>query len=470
MSEDLAFAGAARQAEMVRAGEVSPTELLELHLERIERLDPQLNAFRTVRAERARAEARRVEERLGAGEEMPLAGVPVAIKDTDDVEGELTTHGTAAFDGIAAADGEMTRRLRAAGAVVAGKTNLPELAICGFTESKTFGVTRNPWDVSRSPGGSSGGSAAAVAAGLIPLASASDGAGSIRIPAAFNGVFGLKPQRGRISLSPAREHWHGLSVLGCEARSVGDAALFLDVTHGPVPGDPPAPPPPSQPFRECAESKPARLRIAVSTKPVRALAPPRVTDEVKAAVHDVAGLLCSLGHDVRERDPDYGLSLPNNFTPRYLRGILEEVEKADHPERLEDRTRGFARMGSLIADFALRRARRGEASDARRVLSIFDECDVLLTPVTGELPIEVERWKDAGALRTLIGMSRTYPFCAAWNHLGNPAASVPAGMSSGGLPLAVQLVGRPNDEATLISLAAEIEAERPWAERRPPFS
>ncbi|HSR94305.1 MAG TPA: amidase family protein, partial [Solirubrobacterales bacterium] len=215
MSDEIAFAGAARQAEMVRAGEVSPTELVQLCLDRIERLDPQLNSFRVVLAERALLEAAQAEARLKGGDQRPLLGVPIALKDNHDLAGDLTTNGTDAFPDPAPADCEMVRRLREAGAIVVGKTHLPELAICGFTESATWGVTRNPWDPQRSPGGSSGGSAAAVAAGLVPIASASDGGGSIRIPASSCGLFGLKPQRGRVSLAPMIEHWNGLSVAGC---------------------------------------------------------------------------------------------------------------------------------------------------------------------------------------------------------------------------------------------------------------
>jgi amidase len=235
--EELAFSGAARQAELVRQKEVSPRELVQLYLDRIARLDGQLNAFRTVIGERALAEAEQAEARLAAGEERPLLGVPVAIKDGQDVAGELTTHGTGAYGPPARADAEIVRRLRAAGAIVIGKTLLPELAIFGCTESATWGVTRNPWNLDRTPGGSSGGSAAAVAAGLVSVASASDGAGSIRIPASYCGLFGLKPQRGRVSLMPLPEHWYGLSVAGCLSRRVLDSALFLDVVSGPAAGD-----------------------------------------------------------------------------------------------------------------------------------------------------------------------------------------------------------------------------------------
>ena len=465
---DVAFAGIVRQAEMVRRGDVTPTELVDLYLERIERFDPDLNSYRIVLAERARADAKQVEERLaaGEGERMDLAGVPIAIKDTEHLAGEITTWGTAGFDEPAAADGEMVRRLREAGAVVLGKTNLPELAICGFTETEAWGITRNPWDTDHTPGGSSGGSGAAVAAGLCAGASGSDGAGSIRIPAALCGLFGLKPQRDRISLAPFREHWHGLSVAGSLSRSVADTALWLDVCHGGVAGGPPAP---EQTFSRAARANPGPLRIAYSTKPPRAIAPPIVSDKVKAAVETTADLLRSLGHTVEAHDPDWGL-VGNNLTPRYLNGITVEYERVPHPERLERRTAQFARLGRLSGGRIVRNARRGEARDARRILSIFERCDVLMTPVTGQTAVAVGRWAGQGALRTVLGMSRVYPFCVPWNHLGNPAASVPAGFTPGGNPLAVQLIGRPNDEATLLSLAAQIESERPWADRLPPLS
>ena len=210
--DELAFAGVVRQAELIRRGEVSSRELVELYLARIERLDPELNAFRTVMAERALADAGQADARRGAGDDRPLLGVPIAVKDTEDVAGETTAMGTAAHGGRAERDNDFVSRLRAAGAVIIGKTNLPELAIMGATEGPAFGVTRNPWNTDRTPGGSSGGSGAAVAAGLCAAATASDGAGSIRIPASCCGLVGLKPQRDRISLAPLDEHWYGLSV------------------------------------------------------------------------------------------------------------------------------------------------------------------------------------------------------------------------------------------------------------------
>jgi amidase len=465
---DIAFAGAARQAEMVRAGEISPTELVRLHLERIERLDPRLNSFRVVLAERALLEAEQAEARLKGGDERPLLGVPIALKDSTDLAGELTTLGTDGFTEPATADSEMVRRLREAGAIVVGKTLLPELAICGFTESATFGVTRNPWNEQRTPAGSSGGSAAAVAAGLVPIASASDGAGSIRIPAASCGLFGLKPQRGRISLAPHREHWNGLSVDGCVSRSVIDTALWLDVTSGGS-EEPGAPAPPDRPFVEAAKTPPGKLRIAYSTLPPRAAAPPTVSDVVKNAVTETADLLRSLGHETAQQDPAWGM-IGNNSVPRYLRGAAEDVANVPHPERLERRTRGFGRLGRLIPDKVFEQARRGVEADAARVNAIFDSHDVLMTPVMGGTALPVRRWEGRGALFTVLGMSRFYPYCIPWNHLGNPSMAVPAGFAADGMPLSVQIVGRPGDEATLLSLAAQLEAERPWADARPPIS
>ncbi len=468
MSDDLAFAGAAKQAEMVRAGEVSPTELVQLYLDRIARLDPELNAFRKVFAEKALLEAQQAEARLKAGEERPLLGVPVAIKDESAIAGEVTGFGTDAFTEPATEDCEMVRRLREAGAIVIGLTLLPELAICGFTESATYGVTRNPWDFQRSPAGSSGGSAAAVASGMVPIASAGDGGGSIRLPAASCGLFGLKPSRGRISFAPGLEYWNGLAVNGCLSRSVLDTALYLDITSGGS-KEPGAPPPPERPFVESAQTPPGKLRVAYSTLAPRAAAPPTVDRIVKDAVADAAELMRSLGHEVAEQDPDWG-GIGNNITPRFLRGVSETVDDVPHPERLESRTRGFGRLGRRLPDFLFERALRGRDADAARINALFDSHDVLITPVMGGTAIPIRRWEGKNAIRTVIGMSRFYPYCVPWNHLGNPAMSVPMGFAADGLPLAVQIIGRPGDESTLLSLAGQLEAERPWAGKHPPIS
>jgi amidase len=467
VDEQLAFAGSARLAELLREREVSSRELTELYLERIQRLDPKLNSYCLVLNEEALTQAGEADRRIGAGEMAPMLGVPIAIKDVEDVAGLPTRHGTRAFAGVAVEDSPMVAHLRKAGAVFLGKTNLPELAIFGFTESETWGVTRNPWDSDRTPSGSSGGSAAATAAGLCAAASASDGAGSIRNPAGFCGLFGLKPQRGRIPFDPAN-HWRGLSVTGCVSRTVLDTAIWIDATMA-AGGEPGAPPPSERPYAEAATSLPGKLRVALSTKPVRAIAPPIVTDEVKRGVSDAGEVLRSLGHDVRGHDPAYGLA-GNNIVPRYLGGIHEDVEAVPHPERLEARTRSLGRLGGLYPSAVVRAASRAAARDARRINAIFDRFDVLVTPVVGEVAFRVRRWEGKGALRTLLGMSRSFCFAPVWNHTGQPAAAVPIGFTDEGLPRSVQIVAPPNREDLLISLAAQIEAERPWAGRRPPVS
>src|SRR5436309_4455512 len=299
---ELAFAGIARQAELIAAGEVSSRELVEVYLERIARLDGAFNAFRVVFAERARLEATQADARRGAGGGRPLLGVPIGVKDDIDVAGELTAWGTNAIDVPAPADAEVVRRLREAGALIIGKTNVPELTQWPFTESATFGATRNPWDLQRAPGGSSGGSAAAVAAGLVGAALGSDGAGSIRIPAAWCGLFGLKPQRGRVSLAPRPRAWHGLSVNGVLTRSVADTALFLDVASGAIDIDEDRAPPPSVSFSQATATAPGRLRIAYSKRfPPGVLA--RLHDDARRALEDTVELLGSLGHEPGERGP-----------------------------------------------------------------------------------------------------------------------------------------------------------------------
>jgi amidase len=278
----------------------------------------------------------------------------------------------------------------------------------------------------------------------------------------------LKPSRGRVSLAPETEGWTGLAVLGCVSRTVLDTALWLDVVSGGS-SEPEAPPPPDRPFVESAKTAPGKLRVAWSTKPPRAAAPPSVSEDVKTATRETADLLATLGHEVSQRDPDWA-SIGNNITPRFLRGVSQTVDEVPLPERLERRTRGFGRLGRRLPDGICERAMRGVEADRRRVNAIFDHCDVLVMPVMGGAALPIRRWEGQGALRTVLGMSRFYPYCIPWNHLGNPAMAVPAGFDGDGMPLSVQVVARPGDESTLLSLAAQLEAERPWADARPPVS
>ncbi len=464
---DLAYAGITRQAQLIAAGELSARDLLEVYLERIHRLDGQLNAFRVVFAERARLEAEQADARRAAGEreqierERPLLGVPIAIKEDADVAGELTTFGTRAVEEPAREDSEVVRRLRAAGAIVIGKTNVPELTLWPFSETPTFGAVRNPCNAQYTPGGSSGGSGAAVAAGLVGAALGSDGLGSIRIPSSFCGLFGVKPQRDRISPAPHRSDaangWYGLAVYGPLARSVVDAALFLDATA--------QTPPAEGSFRDAAAREPGRLRIAMSTKPIL---PQPVDAQVIDATRRTAELLRSLGHEVVERDPDYPPWLGPHLLARYLRGASGMAQELGDVGRMERRSRQIVALGRLVGEAGITRAMASESALQTRLGRLFEDCDALLTPTLARPALPIGAFESRGAVWTMNGCSRIVPFLGVWNATGQPAVSLPAGSTPEGVPIGVQLVGRPYDEATLLSLSAQIEAARPWAEQRPP--
>jgi amidase len=461
---DLAFAGVERQGELMRAGEVSARELVEIYLERIARLEPQLNAFRIVFADRALAEARQADARRGAGDERPLLGIAIAIKDDCDVAGELTCRGTNAVDAPAGADCEVVRRLRIAGAVLIGKTNVPELEIVPFTESPTFGVTRNPWDPQRTSGGSSGGSATAVAAGLCAAAIGSDGAGSIRIPAAATGLFGLKPQRGRVPSAPKVEPWHGMATWGALARRVGDAARVYDVIAD---GRPALDGGVS--FGAAASREPGRLRVAIA--PASPLPGVQADAEQLGALQSTADVLRDLGHEILEGEIDFPPAVIASVAARYLRGIHEEARSLPHPERLSRRTKGYARMGALIAPPLVERAKAAAAGDAVRMNSIFGlGVDVVVTPMFTRRPPHVLRYEGRPAWWTLNGSARLVPWCGPYNHTGQPAAAVPAGFAADGFPLAVQLVAPPGGEAVLLSLAAQLERACDWPAHVPPLA
>src|SRR3954471_14358605 len=371
LDADLAFTGVASQADLVRRGEVSSRELVELSLRRIAALDPELNAFVAVYADRALAEADAADRRRGAGDDAPLPGVPFAVKDEMDIAGEVTSRGTRAVATRAPADAEVVRRLHAAGAVIVGKTTMPELGLWPFTESLTWGVTRNPWDLERTPGGSSGGSAAAVAAGLVPAALGVDGAGSIRIPAACCGLFGLKPKRDRVPRTPHDRDGSHWICFGALTRTVRDTALMLDVLADPDGGGA---------WTDAVHTTPGPLRIGVSTA-FPAGTRGRLSTDVAAALHDTAVLLSSLGHEVFEAETGFTARDVPTTLGLLFRGVREFVGEVEQPHRLERRTRAFARPGALVSDALRDRLLRAEQAMVARVLKRFEQFDVLLMPV-----------------------------------------------------------------------------------------
>jgi amidase len=456
----------AGQAELLAAGKIGAVELLESTLTRIEASQASLNAFRLLSPGAARAEAREAERRLGGGERLPLLGVPIAIKDDMDLAGEPTSFGCAGEFEPCREDGEVARRLRAAGAVIVGKTNTPEIGQWPFTEGPAFGATRNPWSPQHSPGGSSGGSAAAVAAGLLPAAVGSDGAGSVRIPAAWTHLVGLKPQRGRVSTWPDPESFNGLTSYGPLARSVGDAALLLDVLAGNVAGDLHTPPTPSEPFAAAASREPGRLRIALALNVPFSGSPARLDPAVRDAVEAVAVDLEGLGHGVEQVEVPYGLAPGASIMPRSMVGIGEWAGRAPDISQLDPRTHHAARLGRVLRPL-LGAAHLAEKFAAWRVGGVFRRFDVILTPTTAQPPLPIGACEGLSSWDTDKRIVAACPYAWPWNILGWPGLNVPAGFTPGGLPLGAQLLGPANSEALLLSLGAQLEAERRWHERRP---
>jgi amidase len=455
--------GLAEQAAAVAAGEISAKDLVEHSLEQIARHES-LGAFRVVRHEAARAEAQEADRRIAAGERLPLLGVPVAIKDDTDLAGETTPFAVLGDHLPAAADAEVVRRLRAAGAVIVGKTTTCEIGLWPFSESPGFGCARNPWNVEHTPGGSSGGSAAAVAAGMVAAAVGSDGAGSIRIPAAWTGLVGIKPQRGRVSGFPQRDPFYGITVWGPLARTVGDAALLLDVLSGSHPEDAYQLDPPLTPFAEAARRDPGRLRVAVSFRTAWGV-PGKVDPQIRQAVERLARRLTELGHKVFPADPDYG-PVALGLVPRGTAGVADWLD-ALPGARPERRTELEARLGRVAGRRLLPLARRMDPWLRRRAGRIFQIADVVLTPTTAQPPLRVNALDGKGWRRTQSASAAACPYAWPWNVLGWPGLSVPAGLTREGLPIGAQLLGHDSGEATLISLAAQLEAAEGWATRRP---
>ena len=457
--------GLGEQARQLRSGEASSTALVAAALKRARETQDALNAFRVICEEEALADAAEADRRLGEGDEAPLLGVPVAIKDDVDLTGHTTPFGCGGGR-PAVRDAEAVRRVREAGAIVIGKTHAPEVGQWHFTETPLHGATRNPWNTDHTPGGSSGGAAAAVAAGVVAAAIGSDGAGSIRIPAAWTGLVGLKPQRGRVSTWPDPEAFNGLSCYGPLARSAGDAALLLDAARGNVPADLHKPPPPGEPFVEAAAREPGHLRIAISFATPFGV-PDKVDDEHRAAIEAFAERLGELGHEIVRTDPDYGLVGPA-IVPRGMSGVADWLDAhGEDRGSLEPRTRVHARIGSALRGVPHRLSRAAEPGLRRRAGRVFERCDVVLTPVTAKPPPRIGALEGKGYWATSTTASATCPFAFAWNVVGWPAISVPAGLTSNGLPIGAQLLGRENDETTLLSLAGQVErAEGGWPQLR----
>lgn len=464
----ISTAGLCEQVDALRTGATSAVELVERSLSDIERTQPTLNAFRVVCTDSALAEAELADERLERGERGALLGVPIAIKDDVDLAGHPTRFGCAGEFPPAGADCELVHRLRAAGAVIVGKTNTPEVGLYPFTEGDAFGATRNPWSLAHTPGGSSGGSAAAVAAGIVAAAVGSDGAGSVRIPAAWCNLVGVKPQRGRISGWPDAEMFNGLTCLGPLTRTAADAALMLDVLSGAHPGDRHRPARHPLPYPEAVEREPGRLRIAVSLRHPYSAAPVELDPEIRAATLRIAGVLEGLGHERVEAAPRYGL-MGLGLVARGESGVHQWVSgHVSDRSQLDRRTRETAQFGRVLAKTLLPVARRVEPRIRRRVGSAFATADVLIVPTTASRPLPIGAARGMNSRRTQRLIAGACPYAWPWNVLGWPAVSVPAGLTADGLPVGVQLLGPASSEPLLLSLAAQLERAERWQERIAP--
>ncbi|WP_406262602.1 amidase family protein [Streptomyces chartreusis] len=433
-------------AAAVREKRATPREVVAEHLARIERLDGGIGAFRVVRAEAALAEADEVGSR-GDLAELPLAGVPVAVKDNVAVRGESKRVGSAATPDTPSAEDHVTvARLRAAGAVVVGLTNVPELCVFGTTEG-VHGTARNPWDTSRTAGGSSGGSAAAVAAGMVPIALGNDGMGSLRIPAANCGLVTIKPGTGVVPAGVSDGDWFGMSENGPLATTVEDARLMLSVLAD---------------TEVVRPDTPGTYRIAVSLRsPIAGVA---VSKPYASAAREAAGLLIKAGHQVRRADPPYPMSLGVTSLTHWTAGTAVDAQGLD-ARRLTRRTRVHAAVGKRFVDRARAGASREELR--RRLEPFFDEYDVLLTPALARRSPRSEPWHERGWLRNIMANTNYSPLTPPWNLTGWPAMAVPLGTLPSGAPTAVQLVGRPGSEAELLALAERMEELRPWRRTAP---
>ncbi|MGH9356876.1 MAG: amidase [Terriglobia bacterium] len=476
MREELAGLDAVGQAELVRRKQVKPIELVDAAIARIERLNPKINAVVTPMFESARESARQ-EDRLPAG---PLRGVPFLVKDLVAACAgvPLTSGSTFLKSYVPDHDSELVSRLRRAGLVILGKTNTPELGLVCTTEPRLFGAAHNPWDLTRTTGGSSGGSCAAVASGMVPMAHANDGGGSIRIPASCCGVFGLKPTRGRNSLAPDMgDIMGGLAEEHAVTRSVRDSAVLLDATAGPAPGDPYWAQPPARPFAQEAGAEPGRLRIALITSTV--MGTPLHAD-CRHAAEDAAKLCAGLGHEVSDDVlPINGERFIKAFMTVWAAGCAAAIESwtqaggpAPREDLFEPFTWGLYQTGRQISASAYALSLAELQGLSRQVAKFMLRYYLALTPTLGRPPVPLG-WFSAPPLSVLevqARMAEFVPFTPLANVTGQPAMSVPLYWNEEGLPIGAHFIGRYADEATLFRLAAQLEIARPWASRRPPAS
>ena len=473
---ELLFRPVIELAALVRSGELSARELVQASLDRIEALNPQVNAFVDVFAEEALAEA----GAIGAGDPRPFAGVPIAIKNNRAVAGKRLTFAARFLgDFVAPMDDHVVARFKRAGFVVVGTTTLPEYGILPATETARFGPTRNPWDVTRTPGGSSGGSAAAVASGMVPIAHANDGGGSTRIPAACTGLVGLKPARGRISVGPAL----GESFLvqdGVLTRSVAETAQVLDLLHGYELGDASWAPPPGEPFADAAGRTPGRLRVAFSSAPPLADSP--VDPVCVQAAQDAAALLGSLGHEVVEvTDPPWTVpGMLELFTASFGPAVSTQIAfgallagREPAEEDMEALSWAIWQVSQGITSVQAQLAAAQLQGFARQMVTWTAQYDVVLTPALAEAPVKIGVLDpDApNPMATFARSGQFTPYTAISNVTGAPAISLPLyarpeGDDAAGLPLGVQLIGQPLGEGALLALSAQLEEASPWEERR----
>lgn len=460
---DLAFTPALELAQLIRRREVSPLELVEIYLERIKRLNPQLGSYFTVMAELAIADAKAKTEILTTTSELPpFFGVPISIKDLNAVEGVPCTYGNPVLlNNIPNYNDGIVERIKQAGFTILGKTATSEIGSLPYSEPIGFPPARNPWNLEYTPGGSSGGAAAAVAAGLCAIAQGSDGGGSIRGPAACCGLVGIKPSRGRVSKAPVGDRLAGIATNGPIARTVADAAALLDAISGYVTGDPYWLPDPEPSFLSAAQQKPNALQIAFATS-----IPPlgEADANCQQGVLQTVQLLEQLGHKVEAKCPDFS-GLVEPFQIVWQAGVAASGIPV---EILQPMNRWLlARTGS-VAEYL--QAVSQMQVVARQIVAFFDTVDVLILPVYLHSPIRVGEWASLSLEETFQNIIHWVAPCPPTNATGQPAIALPVGFDSNGLPISVQLIGKPAAEATLISLAAQIEAAKPWIQHRPAFA